>query len=168
MQQAEVTLFLYLKNCLSNLHSRAPGSHQRPYNVVRQSKEPRSFPELVTCAQPGKRQQHGAPWLPSLGLSPRWRQLRLRAAESGVPRLRRRVASPRLRPRPQRETLSSPRPFPCLRAVPLPSRRRRTGAAFARRGGTGRGRVERGGAGQGRASPPQYSAQERSVETLGR
>lgn len=167
MQQAEVTLFLYLKNCLSNLHSRAPGSHQRPYNVVRQSKEPRSFPELVTCAQPGKRQQHGAPRLPSLGLSSRWRQMRLRAAESGVPRLRRRVASPRLRPRPQRDTLFSP-PLSLPACSTATTRRRRTGAAFARRGGTGRGRVERGGAGQGRASPPQYSAQERSVETLGR
>lgn len=154
MQQAEVTLFLYLKNCLSNLHSRAPGSHQRPYNVVRQSKEPRSFPELVTCAQPGKRQQHGAPRLPSLGLSPRWRQLRLRAAESGVPRLRRRVASPRLRPRPQRETLfSPPLSLPACSTATIPAQ-----AHWGRVREEGRDGAGPGGAGRGGAGPSLTSA----------
>lgn len=131
--------------------------------MVRQSKEPRSFPELVTCAQPGKRQQHGAPWLPSLGLSPRWRQLRLRAAESGVPGLRRRVASPRLRPRPQGDTLfSPPLSLPACSTATIPAQAHWGRVREEGRDGAGPGGAGRGGAGRAephlRSTPPRSEA----------
>lgn len=167
MRHAKVSL--YLK---TSLHSRATGSHQRPHASVRQSEEPTSFPELATCVQPGKRQLHGAPWLPRPGLSPQQWALRLRAEESRGPAMRRRAASPhpppRLRPLPPGATRSPPRPFPwqpaACGAATAPAQ-----AHWGRVRGAGRGGVEWAGRnGRGRASPPQHSAQQRRVETLRR
>lgn len=67
MQQVEVIPLLYLK---TSLHSRAAGSHQRPSSVVRQSKKPRSFPELVTCAASREKAAARRPMAAKAGTEP--------------------------------------------------------------------------------------------------
>lgn len=156
MQQAEVILLLYLK---TSLHSRAAGSHQRPSSVVRQSKKPRSFPELVTCSASREKAAARRPMAAKAGTEPAAARAARACWSKPSPRS---AQARRLTPPPAPPTrlhaLSSP-------PLPLPACGTATAGAGALgprpRGGAGRG-------GRGRASPPQDSAQQRRVETLGR
>lgn len=164
---------------------------RRPYTEVRQSKAPeRKFSRVCKVFAGVKRWLHGAPPLQQPGLNARCKELRVRAgswvggggrgeraaaADPGARQNAERAGSLR---RAQARAASSrpqlpPTGFGALLPAPFFSREGRAVARgpFAssppRRRIVSRGR-EAGRAGRSRASPPQHSAQQRSVETLGR
>lgn len=161
-----------------------------PTRRSRKVRSPRgSFPGPARCAHGGKRQRHGAPRLPQPGLSSGRSELRVRAGRGGRSRRAqrargrhpppgrapdptparggaeragaRRLAPPPAPPTPS-HAFSPPLSLPAKGGPRREARRRRGPAQAQCRPGRGRG----GRAAQ--ASPPQHSAQQRSVETLGR